>query len=302
MIQAEAFAPGHITGFFKIQEEEGDPLLKGSLGAGVSTSLGVTTKLEIERSPKTLVEIKINGKPSEAVVSTRVVSIFLERIGESRRVLIEHEAKVPIGCGFGSSGAGALSLAYALNEALNLNLPKVEAAQVAHIAEVSCGTGLGAVIAEVHGGVEVRVNAGAPGIGQVKPIPVDKHYLVACLSFGPMSTKDVLTDPIACLRINAAGGKLVDELLAHPSVERLMALSRGFAEEVGLISERVRRVLGEAGKRGFTLSMMMIGDGVFTIVPADAMDQLLEIFNSYASQAGSVIISEIDFKGARVLS
>ena len=39
------FVPSHITGFFSILDNE-DPLLKGSLGAGVLLDKGVITEMD----------------------------------------------------------------------------------------------------------------------------------------------------------------------------------------------------------------------------------------------------------------
>ena len=54
------FVPSHITGFFSILDNE-DPLLKGSLGAGVLLDKGVIT--EIDESDE--FSILINGKKDE---------------------------------------------------------------------------------------------------------------------------------------------------------------------------------------------------------------------------------------------
>jgi len=75
-------------------------------------------------------------------------------------IIIKHSINVPIGAGFGTSGAAALSLALALNEVFDLGMSKIEAAQLAHIAEVECKTGLGTVAAETFGGLEIRVKPG----------------------------------------------------------------------------------------------------------------------------------------------
>jgi pantoate kinase len=169
---ATTFSPGHITGFFQICDHSMDPLLKGSRGAGVSLTHGVTTRVSIQKSPKTFVNIGINGNITKsAEVSEHVIKTFLSRIEENYIVSVEHTVTIPIGSGYGTSGAGALSLALALNKVFNLGLTRIEAAQVAHIAEVKCKTGLGTVIAETYGGLEIRTKPGAPGIGEIKKTP-----------------------------------------------------------------------------------------------------------------------------------
>jgi len=302
MKEFAAFSPGHITGLFQICDEAEDPLLNGSRGAGVSITRGVVTKVRIERTPKTSFEIRINGNGVEsAKVSECVINALLPVAGGNHRIVVDHNINVPVGSGFGSSGAGALSLALALNEAFNLGLSHVEAAQVAHIAEVKCKTGLGTVIAETFGGLEIREKPGAPGVGEVKRITIDDDYIVACLKFGPMSTKEALTDERLRQQINNLGGKLVDELIARPKPANFMNFSRNFAEGVGLISKRMRKTLEEAEGRGLTCSMNMFGECLFSLVRRDDVKELLEIFRRHALSEDSVIVAEIDHQGARLL-
>lgn len=302
MKEAKAFSPGHITGFFQICDQPNDPLLKGSRGAGVSITRGVTTKVTVEKSALTSIKITINGNATNsALVSERVVNAFLSLARESYKVLVEHDVKVPTGCGFGSSGAGALSLSLALNEVFNLNLSRLEAAQIAHVAEVECQTGLGTVIAETFGGLEIRVKQGAPSVGQIESIPIDEDYVVACLDLGSISTKKILTDEAFRQRINRFGGNLVDELTKHPSPDNFMVLSRKFAEYVGLISKRLRAVLEEADSAGLICSMAMLGETVFSVVKRDQVKEVQEIFSKHASSGRNVIVADIDFKGARLL-
>jgi len=302
MKEFAAFSPGHITGLFQICDHAEEPLLKGSRGAGVSITRGVVTKVGIERAPKTSFEIRINGNGVEsACVSECVINALLPVARGNYRILVNHDVNVPIGSGFGSSGAGALSLALALNEAFRLGLSRVEAAQVAHIAEVRCRTGLGTVIAETFGGLEIREKPGAPGVGEVKLIPIDDDYVVACLKFGPMSTKEALTDERLRQQINNLGGKLVDELIARPKPTNFMNFSRSFAEGVGLISKKMRKALEEADSRGLACSMTMFGECLFSLVRRDAVKELLEIFRRHALSKDSIIVAEIDHEGARLL-
>ena len=302
MKEFTAFSPGHITGLFQICDEAENPLLKGSRGAGVSITRGVVTKVRIERAPKASFEIRINGNGLEsAKVSKCVINALLPVVGGNYRILVNHDINVPIGSGFGSSGAGALSLALALNEAFRLGLSRVEAAQVAHIAEVRCKTGLGTVIAETFGGLEIREKPGAPGVGEIKRIPINDDYVVACLKFGPMSTKEALTDERLRQQINNLGGKLVDELIAQPKPANFMNFSHSFAEGVGLVSKRMRKVLEAADGRGLTCSMTIFGECLFSLVRRDAVKELLKIFRRHALSEDSVIVAEIDHEGARLL-
>jgi pantoate kinase len=300
---AKAFSPSHVTGFFQIFDSPKDPLLAGSRGAGVSIRQGVETSVRIKPAPNHSTRIKINGCESySARVSQRVIRTFLSRIErrENLEILVEHKVQVPIGAGFGTSGAAALSLALAMNEALQLGLPKIESAKLAHIAEVECKTGLGTVVAETCGGLEIRTKPGAPGIGEIVRIPVSKDYALASLTFGPLSTKFYLTDRKSREQINKLGGNFVDRLTDEPCVENFLKLSRQFSEKIGFTDGRIRAVLKKTDKAGFICSTPIFGESVFTLTDQQKLKDVLRIFQRDVN-GGKIVTSEIDFEGARIL-
>jgi pantoate kinase len=305
MKEAAAFAPCHITGLFQIFDQSADALHVGSIGAGVSLSLGTRTVVNVKEKARPSVKININNHPARtAQVSKRVVNTFLSRLSgmqkEKCEITVEHHVEMPIGAGFGTSGAAALSLAFALNKAFEVGMSKTEVAQIAHVAEVECKTGLGTVIAEMFGGLEARLKPGAPGVGEIKRIPTSEKTVVACLSFGPLSTRKFLTDKAVHTRINRFGGRLTSEMAANPDAGNFMKLSRDFAEHVGLITEKVRRVLKETDQTGIVCSMPMFGESVFTVTEEENLDQILRVFHEHGSN-GQTIISKVDVKGARIL-
>ncbi len=227
--------------------------------------------------------------------------MFLSRFNETRsfKILVDHHVNVTVGAGFGTSGAAALSLALALNTVFKLGMSKIEAAQLAHIAEVECKTGLGTVIAETFGGVEIRVKPGAPGVGEVKQINVSKNSFVACLAFGPLSTREFLTNNAVRKRIDSLGGKLVDKLVSFPTISNFMEYSRSFADYVGLATDNVKKIFDVLDKAGFVASMPMFGNAVFTICEENSVKEISSLLRGHSNQ-GQIIISEIDFEGARV--
>jgi pantoate kinase len=300
--KGKAFSPCHITGFFQIFEESSNLLNVGSKGAGVSINYGVESIVTGKETGKNSVNIKINGSLSNsAVVSEHVITSYLSRFEELEgyEITVEHAVATPIGAGFGASGAAALSLALALKSAFNLSLSEIEAAQFAHIAEVECKTGLGTVLAETVGGVEVRSVPGAPGIGKVHRLPIKKNLKVVCLSFGSLSTKDILTDKEFKTRINASCLNLVEMLLRKPKIENFLMYSRRFAEKISLITERVRRVLLETDKNGFVSSMPMFGEAAFTLIEEEKLQSFLDVLYS-CSEGGEIIVADIDYEGARL--
>lgn len=303
MKEAAAFVPCHITGFFQILDQPTNPLYAGSKGAGVSLSRGVKTIVKVRKAVKNSLQVKINGFASNsAEVSKHVADAFLSRFKQMNNfeIIVEHHADVPTGAGFGTSGAAALGLALVLNTVFGLGTSRIEVAQMAHMAEVECKTGLGTVIAEAFGGVEIRVKPGAPGIGEIKNVPVPKDYVVACLTFGPLPTKKFLTNEAIRKRVNEFGGKLVDKLIEEPNVTNFMNFSRQFTEHVGLITEKTRRTLNATDNANFICSMPMFGESAFTLIKQESLKELLQIFRKY-SPDGKIIVSEIDFEGARLL-
>ena len=185
MIAARAFSPGHVTGFFSIHPHA-DPLHHGSTGAGFSLAEGTVTSL----TPGAEDWILMNGQPLEgAPVSRAVLDLFRKATGQRETWTVSHETSLPIGCGFGTSGAGALSLALALNQAAGSPLDRLGAAALAHRAELEAGTGLGTVLGETFGGFEVRTEAGAPGTGRVVNLPYPESLRAVFLVFGPRATQ-----------------------------------------------------------------------------------------------------------------
>jgi pantoate kinase len=243
----------------------------------------------------------MNNKSESALVSRYVIDMFRSYLNENYRIVVDHWLDIPIGAGLGSSGAGALSLALALNELFDLKLSRMKATQIAHVAEVECKTGLGTVIAEAVGGLEIRVKPGAPGIGEIMQIPASDDYVVVYLYFGPILTNQVLSNKELRARINVFGGKLVEELVQKPTVDNFLTLSRTFAEHLGLISDRVAKVLRKMDKEGFTCSMAMFGESIFSVVEHKYLNNLLDLLQPFVPLKHNLIVSNIDFQGARVI-
>lgn len=302
-MQATAFSPSHISGLFEAFDNPSDPLLAGSRGAGVSLSLGVKTSVKVKNSEKSEVEIRINGKiADDAIVSKNVVQQYQSKTTKNNvAIQIDHIVQVPIGSGFGSSGAGALSLSFAMNEAMETNLSKTEAEQIAHIAEVQNKTGLGTVIAESYGGVEIRTKPGAPGFGKLMKVSVKNDYIVVCLSFGSIFTNSILSDGKKLELINRHGGRLIDHLISQPNVDTFLKDSREFSDYVNFSTKRVQDVLEDSDRNGFTCSMAMIGETVFSIVKKKELQSLIKVLSRHGISEQNLIVSSIDYLGARVL-
>jgi len=297
MEAARAFSPGHVTGFFSIHPHE-DPLHHGSTGAGFSLSEGTTTTLISSDADR----IWMNGGPLEgAPVSRAVLRLFREATGVSGSWWVQHQSSLPIGCGFGTSGAGALSLALALNAAVGSPLTRLEAAALAHRAELESGTGLGTVLGETFGGFEVRTAPGAPGTGTVVNLPFPEGLSAAFLVFGPLATPKMLADAAVAQAISREGESLRQRLLDHPEIGSFLSLSLCFGRQAGLVNPRLSALQDQLATTGLTAPMLMFGDGLFTLVESHTLNAVLDQFRRLAPGA-RVFGSGLDRQGGRTVA
>ncbi|MGC8936175.1 MAG: pantoate kinase [Candidatus Methanomethylicaceae archaeon] len=225
----EAYAPGHITGFFKVHISD-NPLLTGSTGAGICLEAGVTTRVTIKKSNKPEFTLLWNGLPMH---EPKVCKSVLRRIIDPEAhlsIVAEQSSLLPINYGYGMSGASALSLALAINKALGSPMPITKVGDVAHFAEVENLTGLGDVSAQMVGGFEIRLAPGAPTVGMVKRLLDHDEFLIITTPVKPISTKRMIS--INLKRINEQGDFAMSAFMKSPTLETFINLSRGFWERL----------------------------------------------------------------------
>jgi len=276
---ASAFAPAHISGIFVIDLKR-DASRSGSMGCGICLEEGVTTKVSAAKKTSVL----INGAAAEAPTTLAVLKLLT-----SRPVLVETTLELPVGAGFGASGAGALSTALALNEALSLNLTLGDLAKAAHVAEVKNKTGLGDVTGQTFGGVVIRKKAGAPFSVNIDKIPCGDRT-ISWVSFGGISTKSVLSDELKKKAINRAGKIRLKELLKKPTIENFFLQSGAFAQEIGLMSPKVKDAVEAVEAAGGLASQAMLGDTVFAINDDGALSEFGEVHESRISNIGARLL------------
>jgi len=292
-----AFCPAHITGFFKAELDKEDSKQLGSVGAGFSIQKGVKTTVTIRNKTKHDISnftIKVNGFESgDMRVSELVLSKFST---EGKFIDIIHKIDVPVGYGFGCSAAVALSLAIALNDALKCKLSKIEVAHIAHNVEIECKTGLGDVLASYHGGFEVRVKPGAPGVGQVKKIDSKEKRDVIIICFNPISTKKFLNEKISS--INGLGGKMVQKLIESNNTEEFHDMSLKFAKYINVITPKMNQVINLLHKNRIKCGVALFGETIFSLVTKDEKNEVKKILEQFDD--GLIITSKIDNSGARL--
>ena len=301
-MKAVAFCPAHVTGFFKahFEENQEDTEKFGSMGAGFSIKKGVTTKVVISPQDNRSTKFRISTKgfqTDKTDVSEFVLNEFL-KLGDFENIFfdIEHNISIPVGYGLGSSGAVALSLSYALDQVLNTKLEGHDIGKIAHNAEVNCKTGLGDVLASYHGGFEVRIKPGAPGIGQVEKINTENLSIIM-ICFSPISTQQFIREQLS--KINGLGGKMVQKLIESKNYDNFQDMSLEFAKYVNVMTPRMEKLVEELSQNGIKSGIALFGETVFSMVPKELETKVLEIVKKYPQ--GKIITSQLDVHGARVL-
>ncbi|MBP2030466.1 pantoate kinase [Methanohalophilus levihalophilus] len=279
---ATAFAPGHITGFFVIHEDD-NPCLKGTIGCGLVLDKGLTSTVtslpEAEDS-----EVFLNGSLVNAPVTSHLVKSLIDA-----PVRVSSNSEIPIGSGFGASAAGALSTGYGLNELFSLGLSQNDIVEKVHVAEVLEGGGLGDVEAQAYGGAVIRK---APGplttTGKLDRIPCSSfevHYVV----LGNISTKAVLSNPATVKCINKAGNKAMKKLMDYPDIERFMEASYDFSLEIDLLSTKAKDAIEAVQSVGGLASQAMLGDSVFAISDEHCRDAVLDSLSEFGAVSSSKV-------------
>ncbi|MCI0496774.1 MAG: sugar kinase [Thermoplasmata archaeon] len=251
MRRVEAFAPGHVTGFFAIHDSHAEPIRRGSRGAGFCTGLGATVSVEPAQRDVML----LGGERAHVRVVERAVDAVRGPTDDDR-LMVSIRPELPIAQGFGMSGAMALAAALAAAELLDSDVDPVAAA---HEADVLQRTGLGDVVAQASGGFEVRTAPGGPPHGGIRRLDMEVND-ISLVVLGPdLPTKKVLTDASAREAISRHGDSAVDAFLADPTVDAFCAISREFARSTGLVSSAVAAWTGPRPRS----SMCMLGNSAF---------------------------------------
>jgi len=272
--RGRAFAPAHITGFFTIHLED-NPLKSGSTGAGLCLEAGARVKIQ-EGNPG----IRVNGTPTSLPTTAQIIPGHLG---------VEVELDVPLGCGFGASGAITLATALALNPGLTLN----RLAAQAHRAEVEHRTGLGDVAAQTLGGAVIRTSPGYPfKLDRIPTPPLE----ICWVSLGKLKTSEIL-ETTNTKEINRAGKKALKNLLKKPTLQNLMLQSRTFAQTTGLLTPELQDILEAAEAADSLASQAMLGNTIFAIPPMGKEENLIETLKTF----GSTGTSQINLTGARPL-
>ena len=252
----QAFAPGNISCIFKVYKHK-NPRLMGSYGVGFTINEGVI--VTAEKSEKT--EIFFNSKK----INIQTVQDVVNKL-TNQAVTIKIETKLPLGCGFGLSGASAIATAYALNSLLHLKKSNKQLAIIAHTAEAENKTGLSDVANQYFGGFFLKEKPSSSF--SVVKISV-KEKAVYCRVFSPLSTKNVLNDHKLLFHVDTAATRAlisIKNVLQEKNVvtlEEIFSISKQFVVAGGLLKNQdvINTIAAIEKKRGHA-TMIILGNAV----------------------------------------
>ncbi|MHC1588766.1 MAG: pantoate kinase [Methermicoccaceae archaeon] len=254
-----AYAPAHITGFFAPHVED-NPEKSGSVGCGITLSARGWCEAGEGQA------ITYRGKDVHCEVVERTLSrLSLDDVG------VALFSDVPVGYGFGMSGALALAAGIAASHHLKKPTSLWEVARAAHVSEVECGTGLGDVVAQCTGGLVMRLGAGIPPYGTVERIPTPPA-IISYVARGGMDTSSVLSH-LDLSSTERAGRQALKQMLKKPTLEQFFALSKSFTLKSGLASPWVLDVLEAVEAEGNPCSMVMLGECVFALGTPETLSE-----------------------------
>ncbi len=260
---ARAFAPGHVTGFFDPSLEARDPRGRGSTGGGLVLGAGATA--EATWTPEGPSRVTVRSPAARRLpISEEVARRLAAPCGGRVEVRIVHE--LPIGQGFGASASGALATGLAVARATGQ--PTSRAVEVAHLAELFGGGGLGGVAAILGGGVELRVRPGIPPFGRILHRLVRGSVFVGIVG-RPIASPDVLGDPRTLERIRSAAADISRGTHA-PTLAGLMDDAERFTDRLALGGARLNAEIQRLRGPGVRVAQAMFGRSFFAVASTPA--------------------------------
>lgn len=232
-----------------------DPLRTGSIGVGCT----INKKMEATAETAKKFSVYFNGEEIHfPTVYDAVRSIT------DIPLTIRFTSSLPLGYGFGLSGAGALSSLFSVNKLLHLNIPSQKLIQYAHISEIKNGTGLGTVGTESTGGFLVKTSAGNNFNYYSLPFAGKKLYVII---IDKLKSPDILNNARKLEKIESAGTQALNRIrnLTNPTLEEIIDISYEFVTEGCLLKDkRVNEMIEKIRQKNGHATMGILGNIVIT--------------------------------------
>ena len=310
--KTSGYAPSHITSFFTISDDSLPVLQRGSMGVGFTLNRGVTTTIRYKKKQKNLT-LRINReKIFDAKVSMLVINNFLQLISQKypskniedifSHLQIDHKIFLPLSSGFGTSAAGALSLAFAFNKMFGLGLNDIKLAHIAHCCEIEAQTGLGTIAGTYSGGMEHRVTSGAPGIAIINPILYPSTLRVHIFYFGAFPTPTALANGKNKNQIKEIGNVIIKKFETKKTWKSAQQLATLFTKESGLLPDQLKSLFNYLESYNLYPAMLLFGNGLYFLYHSYDAKKIKKIVKRIKKMNYNVkkeFDLQIDSKGAR---
>ena len=242
----------------------------GSIGMGVVLPQGVHCAVVKEESDTEENIVIRKGKKIQDPVTLRAIELLGFK-NEGLTIYLRHD--LPLGSGFGISGASALAACMELEKNLDLCV------KASHQAEVEFRTGLGDVVAiaeslrtSVFPSIVVRQTPGYGG--ETQSFPILEKFAV-CISGIGRDTSKIITDEKWIEIINSAA---LGIQIAKPNIRSSIKIGRLFTEKSGLVNDNISQILDEM-PIGSVSSVAHLGTSI--VATSEDMDALVEKLNEF---------------------
>ena len=266
---------GHITLLFTIEKDGRLLRNQGSRGIGLNIDHGVRVSVTETKSGQGRKEqqlsagssldgemiiedgrIEVRVEDMDGVEMSDSTEMYFDLVEELRHAKlldrissykIEVKLDLPTSQGFGMSAAGLVAVAYAFRELTGVGLSG-QYLRLCHRIERLHGSGLGDVLGISAGGVEIRIQAGAPGAsGRALGFPCPQQILLAWQPSEERHTSKYIDDPNWQKKITRAGITAINSMKTkswnHEQWDQILTQSRNFAEQSELLEEVERKQL-----------------------------------------------------------
>ena len=246
--EAHSHIGGHITLFFTVEKEGRLLRNQGSRGVGLNINHGVIASVKQvssdgQISNSTITIIDHQGEKlvdSEQQYRQLIDELVYARLLQENYIFnIEITLQLPTSQGMGMSAAGLIALATAFRELTGEgNLDQYY--RICHRIERLRGSGLGDVLGIYAGGVEIRLQPGAPGAsGRSLGFPCRQPVIVVWQPEETRHTSSYIDNPDWQLKITQAGHRALNKLKTgpwnHSRWSDILVQSNNFSRESELI-------------------------------------------------------------------
>jgi pantoate kinase len=254
-----AFAPGHITGIFSPALGALDPRARGSVGAGLVLEAGVVAVATWRPARRSSVRI-LSDVAQPLPISLEVARRLVARRPGRLQVTLHHE--LPIGQGFGMSAAGALATSLSVARATGGS--RQGAIEVAHLADLFGGGGLGGVSAILGGGMELRERPGIPPWGRVRHFPAS-GTIFAVVTGTAMPSSTLLGSPRFLARVEKAAGPGLSRLQRRPTLSNFLREAERFTDGLRLGPPALLSRAHQLRSEDVRVAQAMFGRSLFAV-------------------------------------